>query len=202
MEQITKNRLLTTTIIFLSLLLLSIPKTFAQENTEHYLLDADSTWGHEIFHFPIGFAQELPYTGVEDACFPRNWNQPDSAAFWSYVFAWNIALDSALTASELEMNLQTYFDGLMSQRKGNSTFETVALLLEFSQEEGAQLFLGKVAIFEGFYTKQPMILYAAVEQSNCDIDGKRLLLFRFSPKPTDHPIWERLNSIEPLKSCP
>ena len=56
--------------------------------------------------FPLDFAPELPYRGLEELRFAPKFFNPDAPAYWSYAFAWwlektapidEIALREALT---------------------------------------------------------------------------------------------------------
>jgi hypothetical protein len=44
---------------------------FEEEKSNFNLLETDSTWNQEIFHFPISFAPEIKFEGFEDARFPH-----------------------------------------------------------------------------------------------------------------------------------
>ena len=182
------------------LLLLSLPIiSFGQEGSID-LLTADTTWGQEVFPFPIGFAQEIDYEGVEDVRFPPAWGKQDSDEFWSYVFVWSIDLDEDITEQELERDLQIYFNGLMSGRAGKDrdsiTQNTLALFLEEEGSDDRSTFKGKINMFEGFYTKKPITLQVQVEQYRCVPEKKSFILFRFSPQAFDHAVWRKLAAVK------
>ena len=86
---------------------------FGQAEQSLEVFKTDSTWIKEIIEFPIGFAQEIKYEGFEDLRFPQGWSKEDSPNFWSYVWAWSINDIGEVTESELETNIQYYFDGLL-----------------------------------------------------------------------------------------
>jgi hypothetical protein len=56
-------------------------------------------------------------------------------------------------------------------------------------------FKGKIRIFDAFTLKAPLALFVSVEQYFCPGHFRSILLFRFSPKPAEHPIWKRLNEL-------
>jgi len=176
---------------------LLLPKAHAQQE-ESNLIQADSSWGKEIFSFPLSFAPEIPYRGFEEALFPKGWSNKDSAAFWSYIFAWRIETQHPLTATDLEQNLKDYFDGLMSANSGlpkDKLPGTVSLFLAGSSKGNRTDFKGKIQIFDAFTLKASLMLYVTVEQYFCAAHAKSILLFRFSPKPPEHTIWKRLNEL-------
>jgi len=176
---------------------LLLPRAYAQQQ-ETNLIQADSGWGKEVFSFPLSFAPEIPYRGFEEALFPKGWSNKDSAAFWSYVFAWRIETQQPVIATDLEKNLKLYFDGLMSANAGlpkDKLLGTVTSFLLDSSRGNRSDFKGNIRLFDAFTLKAPLMLYVTVEQYFCAAHAKSILLFRFSPKPPGHHIWERLNEL-------
>lgn len=162
------------------------------------LVQADSSWGHELFYFPINFAPEIDYRGVEEAVFPTGWAHKDSSAFWSYAFAWKIETQRPLAEVDIEKSLRFYFDGLMSSRLGvskDSLQKTVAFFLQDYRHEAHHYFLGRLQIFDAFTLRKSLILNASIEQFFCSEKGESILLFRFSPKAFEHSIWKKLNGL-------
>ena len=99
-------------ILIISILFFSV-LSYAQEVEPLEVFTTDSTWIKEIIQFPIGFAQDIKYEGFEDLRFPQGWSKQDSPNFWSYVWAWSINGIEEPTESDLEKNVQLYFDGLL-----------------------------------------------------------------------------------------
>ena len=48
-------------------------------------------WRGETIPFPLGFAPELAYQGVEELRFPPGFLDPGASHFWSYAFVWIVA---------------------------------------------------------------------------------------------------------------
>ena len=173
---------------------------FGQEENNPPLLKTDTTWGKEVFHFPLGFAREIDYTGIEEAYFPKGWKLVDHDDFWSYAFVWKVDHDKLLTSKELEDDIKKYFDGLMDMNQnGNEEtgiLSTTTLFIEKGKFSDVSFYLGKVKTFDRFTTKKPMALHVSVEQSYCEETKKAIVLFRFSPKEFDHRIWLKLNKLK------
>jgi hypothetical protein len=170
---------------------------YAQTQAPH-LIQADSSWGKEVFYFPLSFAPELAYKGFEEALFPKGWANKDSASFWSYVFAWRIKTHRPLAGADLEQNLKDYFDGLMSANTGQPKDKlprTVSICFKTVSKGNRSDFNGKIQIFDGFTLKDTLMLYVAVEQYFCVAQATSILLFRFSPKSPEHAIWKKLNEL-------
>ena len=99
------------TILLLFFCILS----YSQEEESLEVFTTDSTWVKEIIKFPISFAQDIKYEGFEDLRFPQGWSNQESPNFWSYVWAWSINGIEKPSESDLEKNVQLYFDGLFLQ---------------------------------------------------------------------------------------
>ena len=163
------------------------------------VLKTESTWGKEVFTFPLRFAKEIKYEGFEEAHFPKGWIKEESPEFWSYAFVWNINLIEEFTVKELEKNLQIYFDGLMisvNKEKDKTLPKTVAKISKAGNSNGILNFYGTVAIYDSFVTKKPLLLNVSVETQNCEQSKKSLVLFRFSPKDFDNDIWNTLKKVK------
>ncbi len=172
----------------LTIILLFFGSTFLLGQVQEHLffLETDTTWRQEQFIFPIQHARDIDYEGVEDARFPVGWEEQDSPNFWSYVFAWDIEHDGALTATEMEVDLQKYFKGLM---RGN---ETSVEISKKNTTDNKTHFTGAVKTFDNFFTKKPMTLHVEVDQIYCKEKKKSIILFRFSPKEFGHKVWKKL----------
>lgn len=185
-----KNKELIIFLLFFSVL------TFGQEESFPELIETDSTWGKEIFEFPIRFAKEIDYKGYEEAKFPKGWSNRDTTTFWSYAFAWSIEFDTVLTEKRLEKDLQLYFDGLndIEGRRKNGVYipNTVALFLKKDEST----FIGKIRAYDRFTTKKLFFLNVVVEKKYCEQKKKAVILFKFSPKDFDHEIWDELKEVK------
>ena len=194
----TRNILLPLVLLLNSML--SFGQEHEAEKLAERLLEADSTWGKELFQFPISFAQEINFQGAEVALFPKGWSNEQSAEFWSYAFVWEVDADQQVTKTVLEGSLQLYFDGLLgidTWRKSDANIQnTKALLVEKEANKSTSRFTGQLNIFESRYTKKPMTLQVTVEQHYCEQTKKAIILFKFSPKDFDHNTWLKLNEIE------
>ncbi|MEO1260367.1 MAG: serine hydrolase [Bacteroidota bacterium] len=162
-------------------------------------LEIDNSWRKEIFPFPLSFAPDIKYEGLEEARFLPGWGEMESDEFWSYAFVWSINLSEELTADFLQENLKKYFDGLMkavNKDKGKQLPHTSA---EFHKKEavnGRPYFAGTVQVYDAFKTKKTLALNVIVEQKHCEQKNKSVMLFRFSPKGFDDDVWFKLNEVK------
>ncbi|GAA0745166.1 hypothetical protein [Gaetbulibacter jejuensis] len=166
----------------------------AQDETHQNLLVTDSTWAKEVFKFPIGFAQDISYSGFEEAQFPKGWGTKESPRFWSYAFVWHIEGEIDIDEHTLENDLQLYFDGLMDM-KTNGNIENDILKTNVLLVKTKTSYKGKLKTFDRLKTKEIITLNVTVEEHYCKDKNTTLLLFRFSPKSFDDSIWNELNTI-------
>jgi hypothetical protein len=186
---------------FIIIILLSLSLgAFGQEKENLNLLVSDSTWIKEVIKFPIGFAQEIKFEGFEDLRFPKGWSKKGSPTFWSYVWAWSMNDIEALTESEMEKNVQFYFDGLLgigSNSQGERKLHhTTATFIKTEGTNANNQYIGKVNTFDTRYTNELMTLYVLADQYYCEEEKKAILLFRYSPKPFENAVWTQLKTVE------
>ena len=153
------------------------------------LLVTDSIWGKELFTFPISFAPDIPYIGIEEAQFPKGWSQKESPNFWSYVFVWDIEGNQVNSEKELEADLKTYFDGLMNSQN------TITQISEKESTNNKSSYDGKVNFFDNLRTKENVSLNVRVEKQYCKKTNKSIIVFRFSPKEFNHQVWNTLEEV-------
>ena len=173
--------------------------SFGQEHENVNIIAADSTWGKEIFKFPIRFAKNINYKGVEEARFPpKGWNIEEHQNFWSYVFAWDINLNRKIKESELELDLEKYFDGLVGvdYNKEREQYKAESIIVKVEDSDTSSIFKGKINTYDGFTTNKAITLYVLIESNYCMIEKKSVILFRFSPKSFEHAVWKTLKEVK------
>ena len=190
-----------TTTITILVLLLTTQFFFAQEEV-HESFFTKTEWTSEFFTFPIHFAREIPLEGIEEAVFPPGWGKTESSEFWSYLFVWNVKTPTPLTLQELETYLNYYFDGLLdinNRQNGTTVLPTSTLLKNIADTN----FIGTVHLFEGRYTQKMMYLHTRITQEYCEKTKEASIVFKFSPKGFNAPIWQQFHNIK-LKDeiCP
>lgn len=184
---------------FMLLMILCTASMLSQDSEQVHLIDLDSTWGKEIFKFPIRFAQNIDYEGVEEARFPpEGWSNEDHQNFWSYAFAWDINLNKKITEHELASDLEKYFDGLVGvdYNKEMTAYKASALFTEIESNDSSSIFKGKVKTYDNFTTKRAITLHVLIESHYCKKEKRSIILFRFSPKDFKHNVWKTLHEVK------
>ena len=95
-----------------------------------------------------------------------------------------------------QKNIQYYFDGLLGldfyKINDVKTHKTNAVFIK----KGNTQYIGKVKTVDTRYTKLPMTLNVLVVYYYCETQKKTIMVFRYSPKPFDNPVWETLNEVK------
>lgn len=181
-----------TTILRVIVFIMSISMSFSQSNSD--ILETEN-WGKEIFTFPLRFAKDIKFKGLEEARFPKGWIKEEHLEFWSYAFAWKIDLKTKLTASQLEDYMKKYYDGLMVSVNKEKDLVLPKTTAKFQKNENA-VFTGKVTTHDAFVTKKLLTLNIQISQQFCGNNEKSIVLFLVSPKEFDSKIWSTLKKIK------
>ncbi len=162
-------------------------------------------WKHETIPFPLDFAPELPYRGVEELRFMPGFSTPDAPDFWSYDFAWWLEDTPSFDALTLSSALTTYFRGLaLAVGKDKYSFDPQRFRAELAlRSEGAERILaGDVWSYDPFKTGKELVLHVEMRLTRCPRAGRNALLFCVSPRPSEDPVWAELRSCAAAWHCP
>ena len=168
-------------------------------------------WKHETIPFPLEFAPDLPYQGVEELRFSPGMFKPDQDGYWSYAFVWWLDGRPAIDAAELSSSLKRYFDGLcteVAKEKGqaldaakfSASLHAVADVPR-KLEHAVTALAGTVDSYDPFATGKPIVLHVEAWVWDCDRAGKRVVLVLASPKPENAPIWSSLHERRDEFAC-
>jgi hypothetical protein len=198
-------------------LLLFLTLTFASEALAQtappkpelpFVMPIPEGWRTETIPFPLGFAPELPYKGVEELRFSPGMFKPGSEDFWTYAFVFWLEGEVPWTAERLNSTLKTYLEGLSrAVEEKNKKFDpksaTVTAHLQEMKaaQDGQQHFEGKVEAYDPFKTHQRQTLNMRGEVFRCPAPGKTVVFFQVSPQPMTHKVWERLKQIREGFRC-
>jgi len=168
----------------------------AQEAPLPFDMPVPEGWRTETIPFPLEFAPDLPYTGLEELRFAPGMFNADSEELWSYAFVWWIGEAEPVDTDSLSRHLEEYFRGLAHAvgesrgvEIGDATFEAAL------SENGLIGFRGRAETFDAFVTREQISLNVGGGLVECATQGHRAVLFALSPQPFDHPVWKTLASI-------
>jgi hypothetical protein len=159
-------------------------------------------WKGETIPFPLGFAPDLPYQGVEELRFGPGFFEADSSHFWSYVFVWVIE-PPLPDATALERDLPAYFEGLArAVSEGKHDLTEVGFTAAIDGDESAG-FTGTAAAFDAFTTGRAVTLHVRATAAPCPATGQSALIVRLSPRPPaeDDAVWKDLEAVAAEFRC-
>ena len=176
--------------------------TIAQNTEEIGVFQADTTWSKEIIKFPIGFAKEIPYTGYENLRFHPEWPKKAANGFWTYIFAWQVAGIQKLTEESLTLYMQSYYDGLVGGGMSNIPKSEISFKKDTNLNAKSD-FSGTIKLFDRFHTQKVISLNVLVKSFYCNEQNTSTIIFKISPKPLNHAVWNDFNKVTLKTSiCP
>ena len=197
-------------------ILVALPTGGQEAPVAAFFMPTPEGWRTETIPFPLGFAPELAYEGLEEIRFAPGMFQEGSEDFWSYAFVWWLPIATPLDAETLSTDLESYFRGLtlaVSEANGfdpgEAIFEAairpVASERDESGSDGSSTdgrrFSGEVRTFDAFATRKPVELNARIEIWACQPHQRQVVFFEFSPQPPSHAIWNVLHGIREDFRC-
>jgi hypothetical protein len=194
-----------TALIGAMLYLAALSAGAADQARAPFSLPTPDGWRTETIHFPLGFAPELDYTGLEELRFAPGMFTPGAEDYWTYAFVWWISLDTDPGVERLQADLEAYFFGLTRVvargsgfDPGNPTYE--AKLRRIDEGDPGRL-RGRVLTFDAFAARKPVELNVRVDNVACKDQGRRALVFLLSPRSEDHTVWRALEKIRDGFRC-
>src|SRR5262245_21994624 len=135
-------------------------------------------WRQEMIPFPLEFAPDLPYEGVEELRFSPGMFKPEQGGYWSYAFVWWLDGRPELDAAQLSSSLRRYFAGLctsVAKEKGQTIdparfSASLRAVPNSSRKLGHTVaaFSGSVDSYDPFATGKPIALNVEVWVWDCD----------------------------------
>ena len=185
------RRILISSLLFLTVAGLS----GAQETELPFSMPTPEGWRTETLPFPLEFAPDLPYTGLEELRFAPGMMTEGSEEFWTYAFVWWIEPDQPSDLESLTTHLRTYFRGLAVAVAEQRGFSVGDAAFDVSLQGDEAAFGGAAETFDPFVTRDQVRLNIHGGVLDCPDQDRKVVLFILSPQEGDHPIWSVLGSI-------
>jgi hypothetical protein len=164
-------------------------------------------WRTETIAFPLDFAPELDYDGIEELRFAPGMFTEGSEDFWTYAFVWWVPSDTPFDSEILKADLEAYFLGLtkvVADAKGydpGSPDIRVNVRGVQMGEKGNPVFEGTVDTYDPFVTRNMLELNLRVEVLTCGAEARKAIFFELSPQPESHTVWKSLEEIRDGFRC-
>jgi hypothetical protein len=170
-------------------------------------------WKTETIPFPLQFAPDLPYRGVEEIRFGPSFFEPDAPFYFSYAFVWWLDGAPELSKEALERDLGRYFAGLCNAVGGKTySFDPARFKATLAPMGGAprlaafgvKAFGGTLDTYDPFEKGKgrAITLHVEIAVGDCSEAGRRVVLVAASPKPRPDAVWQALDERVTSFSCP
>jgi len=167
-----------------------------------YILAEPAGWNKEIMTFPIDFAPEVNYQGLEDIRFAPGWGNDKNDQFWCYTFVWWLDNSPVFDENKLATDMEEYFTGLANSvlKSKNKTVENLPKTLatfkkDKSDNKNVKVYKGKINMYDAFVTFKPITLNIKTYILVCKDKNKTAVFFEMSPQNFKHEIWKELDKI-------
>ena len=191
----------TTTCLLSALIVLSGLGSAAEEVLP-FTMPIPEGWRTETLPFPLEFAPDLPYTGLEELRFAPGFFEEGGANFWSYAFIWWVGTGEPNDLTSIATHLEDYFRGLADavakEREAEVGDATFAATLAAGPGSS---FNGQAETFDPFVTNSQVRLNIRGNIVECPDQDRQAILFALSPQASDHPVWNELDAIRSGFRC-
>jgi hypothetical protein len=200
-------------ILFLLVLLVPIVAAAGDEDKTAvpFFVPTPEGWRTETIPFPLEFAPELNYEGLEELRFAPGMFTADSNDFWTYAFVWWIAGDTTINPDSLATDLEIYFSGLADavakEREIDASGATYDVQLAAPDSTSSWAvghvadYMGTARVFDPFVTGEMLSLNVRVKEISCPGQSRLAVIFELSPQPYTHPVWIGLAGIRDGFRC-
>lgn len=188
-------------IILSAVLLLPASAGFAEEETSiplPFSMPIPEGWRTETIPFPLEFAPELEYEGLEELRFAPGMFDADSEDFWTYAFVWWIPEETSIDPDSLASDLVAYFSGLghvVAEDRGLDTSSASYSVSLEDADDAEYDYIGSAETFDSFVTGEMISLNIRVKGITCPEQERLAVFFELSPQPFAHNVWTTLSKI-------
>ncbi len=181
----------------------ALTPAYSQEDAIGVTMPIPEGWRTETIPFPLSFAPDLPYVGVEELRFSPGMFDAESEQFWTYAFVWWVNANGPHDVESLAKYLENYFQGLAVSVAESKEFEVgkadFTSALE-ANDDGS--FQGHANTFDAFVTGESVRLNIHGRAWTCPDTERMIVFFALSPQAPDHAVWNDLTAIREGIECP
>jgi hypothetical protein len=185
----------------------TIATTDSTKTISSYELPIPQGWTTERILFPIDFAPQIQYSGVEDLRFAKGWEDISSEEHWCYAFLWWLDGKPVITDTALQENLTNYYEGLVKRNITSRSIPAFKVIPTVAKINTATTATGDKTTFTGtinmldYIAQTPMTLNCIIHIKDCGREDKTAIFFEVSPQKATHAIWQTLNDLNKNLLC-
>lgn len=179
-----------------------------KQDTVAYNFTVPDKWTVETIPFPIDFAPDINYTGVEVLRFTPGWGPTTSSEHWAYTFLWWLDGEQQISDTILQQHLTTYYTGLVGRNiRKNSipanriTPVSAVITKAATRANDESTYSGKITMTDylDLVVFKPITLNCIIHVKKCT--GHSALIFQVSPKPYNDSIWKTFATMSNDFTC-
>jgi hypothetical protein len=155
-------------------------------------------WTIDTIPFPLSYAPELTYAGIEELRFAPDFFNPKAETYWSYSFAFILEDVPELSAEALARDLTFYYAGL-AKAVDPKNFDAGAHQARI-EANGEHHYRGVLDTVDAFGDGRALHLNLDGETFACG--SRRIILASLSQHPFEHaPVWGALEEQRRTFAC-
>jgi hypothetical protein len=195
-------------VLLMSILTVPCPwkEARAEEKTEpsaSLFQQSPADWKAEVIPFPLGFAPDIDYKGVEELRFAPGMFKDETDTYFTYAFVWWLEGQPPINEARLQDDLLKYFRGLYQavskkEPKQVGSF-TVKIEPDGSLDENGvrkTRYRGEARWVDPFVTEREVSLNLRIFHWVCAAQNRTAVLFLATPQKDGHAVWDSLSSIK------
>ena len=195
-----------TAMLLMSILTLVWGEVMAEEKTEAgatLFQQSPADWRPEVIPFPLGFAPDIDYKGVEEIRFAPGMFKPETDTYFTYAFVWWLEGQPTIDQARLQDDLLKYFRGLYQavSKKETKQVDSFSVKIEPDgslDEDGLKKirYRGEVRWVDPFVTEQGLTLNLRISHWDCPAKDRTAVLFLATPRKDGDAVWDTLAGIK------
>lgn len=160
-------------------------------------------WKPEVIPFPLGFAPDIDYKGVEELRFSPGMFKPETDMYFTYAFVWWLEGQPPIDEARLQDALLKYYRGLYQavSKKEPKQVSSFAVKVEPDgslDEDGVRKarYRGEARWVDPFVTERDVSLNLRIFHWVCAAQDRTAVLFLATSQKDGHAVWDSLSSIK------
>ncbi|HUP13949.1 MAG TPA: hypothetical protein VM187_17130 [Niastella sp.] len=169
-----------------------------------YRFNLPANWGQERIAFPIDFAPQIAYKGMEELRFAPGWGDPAKEDHWTYGFLWWLEGIHQFNATMMKQYMEAYYSGLVGrnitsrQIPAQKQVPTQANFKSIKPE--GETYSGTINMLN-YINQQPIKLNCTIHVRYCQAQQRTAVFITVSPQPYAHKVWTELNQLVNTFDC-
>ncbi|MDB5090737.1 MAG: hypothetical protein JWR09_4731 [Mucilaginibacter sp.] len=171
-----------------------------------YVFPMPERWTMERTSFPPSYSPNVPYKGFEDIHFPPGWGDSKTDDYWTVSYLFRLNGKHNMDAATLQDFLKVYYEGLVADNVPRRHIPKEKLVPINASLKKIKTDKGDLETYSGVISSLDYLAQVPIKL-NCRIHLKpggenfTPLLIEVSPKPYEHPIWQKMEQTVEQFQC-